>query len=83
MIHVVAMKCLIGLPLLIHIELLRKSRSRSFKNRGVGVGSFKNRGVGVGVLKIEESEFLCTDSTALLISVFFFRIIICSSYIYY
>jgi hypothetical protein len=50
MIHVVAMKCLIGLPLLMHIELLL--RSRSFKNRGVGVraGSFKNRGVGVGAL---------------------------------
>jgi hypothetical protein len=38
MIHVVAMKCLIGLPLLIHIEFYE----------GVGVGSFKNRGVGVG-----------------------------------
>jgi hypothetical protein len=33
-----------------HIELLWRSRSRSFRNRGigVGVGSFKNRGVGVG-----------------------------------
>jgi hypothetical protein len=30
MIHVVAIKCLIGLPLLIHIELLWRSRSRSF-----------------------------------------------------
>jgi hypothetical protein len=51
MIYVVAMKCLIGLPLLMHIELSRKSRSRTFKNRGVGVGvgSFKNRGGGVGV----------------------------------
>jgi hypothetical protein len=61
MIHVVVMKCLIGLPLLIRIELLRRSRSpsRSFKNRGVGVvvevgagagvGSLKNRGVEVGV----------------------------------
>jgi hypothetical protein len=29
MIHVVAMKCLIGLPLLKHIEILRRSRSRS------------------------------------------------------
>jgi hypothetical protein len=50
MIHVVAMKCLTGLPLLIHIELLLRSRSRSFKHRGdgVGVGSFKNREVGVG-----------------------------------
>jgi hypothetical protein len=38
MIHVVAMKCLIALPLLIHIELVQ--RSRSFKNRGVGVGAF-------------------------------------------
>jgi hypothetical protein len=45
MIHVAAMKRLIGLPLLTHIEILW--RSRSFKNRGVGVGSFKNRGVGV------------------------------------
>jgi hypothetical protein len=54
MIHVVAMKCLTGLPLLIYTELLW--RSRSFKSRGVGVGSSKNRGVGVGVLKIEESE---------------------------
>jgi hypothetical protein len=44
MIHVVVMKCLVGLPLLIHIELLWRSRS------------FKSRGVGVGVLKIEESE---------------------------
>jgi hypothetical protein len=43
MIHVVV-KCLTGLPLLIHIELLW--RSRSSKNRGVG--SFKNRGVRVG-----------------------------------
>jgi hypothetical protein len=42
MIHVVAVKCLIGLPLLIHIELLW-SRSRSFKNRGVGVGTFVYR----------------------------------------
>jgi hypothetical protein len=53
MIHVVVMKCFIGLPLLIHIELLWRSRSRSFKNRGVGVGigvgSFKNREVGVRV----------------------------------
>jgi hypothetical protein len=38
MIHVVVMKCLTGLPVLIHIELLR--RSRSFKYWGVGVGSF-------------------------------------------
>jgi hypothetical protein len=44
MMHVVVTKRLIGLPLLIHIELLGGSRS------------FKNRGVGVGVLKIEESE---------------------------
>jgi hypothetical protein len=50
MIHVVVMKCLIGLPLLIHIEILRRSRNRSPSR------SFKNRGVGVGVLKIEESE---------------------------
>jgi hypothetical protein len=59
MIHVVVIQCLIGLPLIIHIELLRRSRLRSFKNRGagVGVGSSKNRGV--------ESELLCTDSTAL------------------
>jgi hypothetical protein len=35
MIHVVAMKCLIGLPLLILFELL--GRSRSFKNWRVGV----------------------------------------------
>jgi hypothetical protein len=34
-----------------HMEFLWRSRSRSFKNRGVGVevGSFKNRGVGAGV----------------------------------
>jgi hypothetical protein len=38
MIHVVVMKCLIGLPLLMHIELYG------------GVGSFKNRGVGVELL---------------------------------
>jgi hypothetical protein len=43
------MKCLIGLPLLIHIELLWRSRGRSFKNRRAGVGSFKNRGVGFGI----------------------------------
>jgi hypothetical protein len=57
MIHVVAMNCLIDFPLLIHIELLLRSRS------------FKNGGVGVGSLKIEESdsesELLCTNSTAL------------------
>jgi hypothetical protein len=43
MIHVVVMKRLIGLPLLMHIELL--CRSRSFKNREVevGVGSFLYR----------------------------------------
>jgi hypothetical protein len=41
MIHVVVMKRLIGLPLLIHIELLW--RSWSFKNRGVGVGAFVYR----------------------------------------
>jgi hypothetical protein len=54
-IHVVVMKCLLGLPLLMGIELLWRSRSRGFKNWGVGV------------LKIEESEseLLCTDSTAL------------------
>jgi hypothetical protein len=56
MIHVVAMKCLIGLRLLIHIELLRRSRSRRFKSREVGVGSFK--------IEESESELLCTDSTA-------------------
>jgi hypothetical protein len=42
MIRVVVMKCLTGLPVLIHIELLWRSWSRSFKNRGVGGG------VGVG-----------------------------------
>jgi hypothetical protein len=30
MIHLVVMKCLIGLPLLIHIEILRRSQSRKF-----------------------------------------------------
>jgi hypothetical protein len=40
-IHVVAMKCLTGLPLLIHIEILW--RSRRFKNWGVAVGSFVYR----------------------------------------
>jgi hypothetical protein len=43
MIHVVVTKRLIGLPLLIHIELLWGSRSRSFKNRGVEVGAFVYR----------------------------------------
>jgi hypothetical protein len=43
MIHVVVMKCLIGLPLLIHIELLWRSQSQSFKNRKVGVGTFVYR----------------------------------------
>jgi hypothetical protein len=38
MIHVVVMKCLIGLPLLIYAE----------HYGAVGVGSFNNRGVGVG-----------------------------------
>jgi hypothetical protein len=67
MIHVVAMKCLICLPLLIHIELLWRSRSWSFKNRGVGVGagvwvgSFKNRGVEVGAFVYRlHSPGLCT-----------------------
>jgi hypothetical protein len=41
MIYVVVMKYLIVLPLLIHTELLW--RSRSFKNWGVGVGSFVYR----------------------------------------
>jgi hypothetical protein len=36
MIHVVVMKSLTGLPLLIHIELLWRGRSRSFKTWGVG-----------------------------------------------
>jgi hypothetical protein len=57
MIHVVAMKCLIGLPLLIHIELLWRSRSRSLK--------FEES----EVLKIEESQseskLLCTNSKSL------------------
>jgi hypothetical protein len=47
MIHVAMMKRLIGSPLLIHIEILRRSRSRSprrsFRNRGVGVGAFVYR----------------------------------------
>jgi hypothetical protein len=43
MIHVVVMKRLIGLPLLIHIELLWGGPNRSFKNRGVGVGAFLYR----------------------------------------
>jgi hypothetical protein len=45
MIHVVVMKCLIGLPLLVHIELLWGSQSQSFKNLGVGVrvGSYVYR----------------------------------------
>jgi hypothetical protein len=46
MIHVVVMTFLIGLPLLIPVETLRRSRSRSFKNWGVvwvGVGSFVYR----------------------------------------
>jgi hypothetical protein len=42
MIHVVAKKCLTGLPLLMYIKLLGRSRSRTIKNRRVGVG------VGVG-----------------------------------
>jgi hypothetical protein len=62
MIHVVVMKCLIGLPLLMHIELLWRSRSRSFKNGGVRVG----------VLKTEKSEVLCTEYTALPSIVFFY-----------
>jgi hypothetical protein len=64
MIYVVATKCLRGAPLLMHIELLWRSRSRS--------RSFKNRRVEVGSLKIEkpesEPELLCTDSTALVIT---------------
>jgi hypothetical protein len=48
MIYVVEMKRLIGLPLLIHIEVLWRSRSWS--------RTFKNPGVGVGLLKIQESE---------------------------
>jgi hypothetical protein len=53
MTHVVVMKRLIGLPLLIRIEILRRSRSRSWSR------SFKNRGVWVGA-----SELSCADSTA-------------------
>jgi hypothetical protein len=40
MIHVVVMKCLVGLPLLTHIEILWRNRSQSFKNWAVGVRSF-------------------------------------------
>jgi hypothetical protein len=54
MIHVVVMKRLIGLPLLMHIELLWRSRSQSFKNRGVGV--LKIEKSESKFLKIEESE---------------------------
>jgi hypothetical protein len=43
MIHVVVMKCLTGLPLLIYIQILWRSRGQSFKNWGVGVGSFVYR----------------------------------------
>jgi hypothetical protein len=51
MIHVVVMKCLIGLTLLINNSYILRFYE----------------GVGVGVLKIEESksEVFCTDSTAL------------------
>jgi hypothetical protein len=62
MVHVVVMKRFIGLPLLIHIELVRRSRSRSYKSRGVGVGSFKNRGGGVGNFKnrgVGVGAFVC------------------------
>jgi hypothetical protein len=54
MIHVVVMKCLIGLPLLIHIELYER----------VGVLKIESESK---VLKMEESEseLLFTDSTAL------------------
>jgi hypothetical protein len=60
MIHVVAMKCLIGLPLL-SFQLL------SF-HEGVGVLKIKESESELQVLKIEESklELLCTDSTALI-----------------
>jgi hypothetical protein len=54
------MKCLVGLPSLMHIEPLWWSRSRSFKHRESESE----------VLKIEEleseSELLCADSTALI-----------------
>jgi hypothetical protein len=43
MVHVVVMKRFIGLPLLIHIELLWRSRSQNFKSRGVRVGAFVYR----------------------------------------
>jgi hypothetical protein len=53
MIHVVAMKCLIGLPFY----------------EGVGAGVLKIQESESEVLKVEESEpeseVLCTDSTAL------------------
>jgi hypothetical protein len=69
MIHAVVMKCLIGLQLLIHIEVLWRSRSRSFKNRGVGVGSFKNRIVGVGAFVYRlHSPDCCDQLLRLLIS---------------
>jgi hypothetical protein len=56
-IHVVVMTCLIGLPVLIHIEILQRSRSQSFK-----IEESESE-----VLKIEELELelFCTDSTAL------------------
>jgi hypothetical protein len=62
MIHVVAMKCRIGLPLLMRIELLRRGRSRSFKNRGVevGVGAFVYR------LHSPDQHPLCTLSSHVL-----------------
>jgi hypothetical protein len=43
MIYVVVMKCLTGLPLLIHIQFLWTSWSQNFKNWEAGVGGFVYR----------------------------------------
>jgi hypothetical protein len=56
MIHVVVVKCLIGLPSLMRIELLYE---------GVGVGVLKIEESEVSKIEESESELLCTDSTAL------------------
>jgi hypothetical protein len=58
----VVTKCLIGLPLLMHIELLW--RGRSFKNRGVGVGAFVYRLHSPAVNTTEREGDVLTVSTA-------------------
>jgi hypothetical protein len=59
MIHVVAMKRLIGLPLLIHIELL--GRSRRVKNEGVGGFLYRLHGPGYNDIGLYDTSLVPSD----------------------